>query len=150
MKYTNFMIIDLKNKRTASKAMKVIKNRLSEGFACDEHYEDSPSDRMMNDLTFAYNTMIMLPEGNGYYLPNDAEAVICELMKHLAENIGGKAFEWFSHSTSKKDFAKADARYENGVLAIKTEFYPECYTNPDWDKNFEKLIVENEMFFEIA
>ena len=64
MKYTNFLIIDLKNKRTATKAMNVMKNRLSNGFACDDHYEDSPSGRMMNELQILNGTMILLAAGN--------------------------------------------------------------------------------------
>ena len=150
MKYTNFLIIDLKNKRTATKAMNVMKNRLSNGFACDDHYEDSPSGRMMNDLQILNGTMILLPEGNGYYLPKDAEVVITELMKYLAENIGGKAFEWFSHSSSTNDFAKADALYEDGILRIVTEFWPDCHKNPEWDKDFEKLIDRKETLLKIA
>ena len=150
MKYTNFLIIDLKNKRTATKAMNIMKNRLANGFACDDHYEDSPSGRMMNDLQFLNGTMILLPEGKGYYLPKDADGVFCELMKYLAENIKGKGFEWFGHSNTKKEFAKADARYENGVLTIITEFFPECCMNPVWDDSYEEHIVRNEMSFEIA
>ena len=107
MKYSNFMIIGLKNKRTATKAMKVIKNRLADGFACDEHYQDTPSTRMASDLTVLQDTMILLPEGNGYYLPKDAETVITELVKHLAAHMGNETFEWFIHSSSKDDFAKA-------------------------------------------
>ena len=147
MKYSNFMIIGLKNKRTATKAMKVIKNRLADGFACDEHYQDTPSTRIASDLTVLQDTMILLPEGNGYYLPKDAETVITELVKHLAANMGNETFEWFSHSSSKDDFAKADALYEKGQLKIVTEFWGNCYKNPQWD---EEQIDRKEILLQIA
>ena len=147
MKYSNFMIIGLKNKRTTTKAMKVIKTRLANGFACDEHYQDTPSTRMASDLTVLQDTMILLPEGNGYYLPKDAETVITELVKHLAANIGGETFEWFSHSCSKNDFAKADALYEKGQLKIVTEFWANCYKNHQWD---EEQIDRKEILLQIA
>ena len=123
MYYENSVKVTLKNKKVAAVALEIMKARLIAGFDCDKNYRRSPSMRMCEDLDVTAN-IIDLPEDCGYYLPEDAEKVIPELMKDLAAHLGGESFAFDACNSSDYDEGWIDGSYANGELKIKTTYLP--------------------------
>ena len=86
MIYDNEIKITFRNSKIANEALVIMKERLSKGFACDTNYDNSPSNRLLNDLYIDGRNMVISRE-NGYYLPNDMEIVMLELLKTLAKTL---------------------------------------------------------------
>ena len=70
MNYTNELTITMATKEMATKALKILVDRMAAGFECNKEYRNSPSLKMAQDLEIKNNTVV-LPEGNGYYMPED-------------------------------------------------------------------------------
>ena len=64
MHYENSLTVTLKNKKTATAALEIMKTRLIAGFDCDKKYRRTPSMRMCEDLDVTGN-IIDLPEDCG-------------------------------------------------------------------------------------
>ena len=123
MYYTNQIKVTLKNEETAAAALEIMKARLIAGFDCDKNYHNIPSIQMAEDLDATANT-IELPEDCGYYLPEDAEKVIPELMLYLAAKLRTEDFTFTSCSNSDPDEGWVDGSYANGELKVKTTYLP--------------------------
>ncbi len=126
MMYFNSMKITLRNNAIATEALEILKTRLADGFDCDQEYNDNPSMRMANDLV-ADGKTIKLPKNNGYYFPENAENVMCELLKYLAENLNGKTFSCIIENEGEEDFGEIEAQYKKGVLTTKATYFPRGY-----------------------
>ena len=123
MHYENSLTVTLKNKKTATAALEIMKARLIAGFDCDKNYRRNPSMRMCEDLEIVKNTII-LPEDCGYYFADDAEKVIPELMKELAAKLSGEEFTFGTCNSSDYDEGWVDGSYANGELKIKNTYLP--------------------------
>lgn len=123
MHYENSLTVTLKNKKTATAALEIMKTRLIAGFDCDKKYRRTPSMRMCEDLEVVKNT-IVLPEDCGYYFADDAEEIIPELMKAIAAHLSGESFTFGTCNSSDYDEGWVDGSYENGELKIKTTYLP--------------------------
>lgn len=55
MHYENSLTVTLKNKKTATAALEIMKTRLIAGFDCDKNYSRTPSMRMCEDLEVVKN-----------------------------------------------------------------------------------------------
>lgn len=126
MLYHNELTITLRTNKTAAIALEIMRTRLSAGFDCDKKYNDVPSVKMMDDLEVDGRT-ITLPHNSGYYFPKDAEIVIGELLKCLAEGLSGKNFTCKNQNYSDEDMNDIEAQCKNGVLKVKTIYYPMGY-----------------------
>ena len=126
MYYTNTMKITLKNKKTATAALEILKSRLTTGFDCDKNYKDIPSMLMHNSLKITGKT-IALPKDFGCYLPEDAEIVIPELLKDLAEHLRNETFTCENTNTTDDDEGRVEAQYVDGALNVKTTYFPAGY-----------------------
>lgn len=102
MYYTNSVKVTLKNAEAATKALKILRTRLIEGFDCDKGYARIPSMMMLANLEVADNT-IDLPEDFGCYTPDDSMSVIPELMKDLAAHLSNEDFSFDCCNTSDYD-----------------------------------------------
>ena len=123
MYYTNAIKVTLKDTESAIKALEILRNRLSAGFAADNGYRRNPSQIMSDALEVADNT-IVLPEDFGCYITEDVEGIMFELIQNLAENIGENAFvveNWNQNDYTDGEF---EAKYENGLLSMKHIYYP--------------------------
>lgn len=123
MHYTDSMKITMKNEETASIALEIMKARLTAGFYYDKYYGRSPSAHMYNGLELVGND-IVLPEGRGYYSPNDSLEIIPELIQHLAEHLATEEFTFRFFSCSCYDDSWVDGRCVKGELMIKTTYFP--------------------------
>lgn len=102
MYWTNTMKITLKNKKAATAALEILKNRLIAGFDCDKGYKKNPS-MLMHDSLKISGKNITLPKEFGSYLPEDADKVIPELMKDLAEHLSTETFTFDTCNSSDYD-----------------------------------------------
>jgi hypothetical protein len=123
MEAHNTVKITLKNPESATKALEILRNRLSKGFEIDKIYRRNPSQRMREALEVNENT-IVLPEDFGCYITEDAEDVMFELIQHLAENMGKSSFTWDGWDSNNYTDGHFEAEYENGFLKIKYTYYP--------------------------
>lgn len=126
MYYTNSVKVTMKNNEATIKALEILRNRLNEGFRCDEIYRRNPSQMMREALEIVENT-IVLPEDFGCYVTEDAEDVMFELIQHLAENMGNASFTWDGWDSNDYTEGYFEAEYENGLLNIKYTYYPSGY-----------------------
>ena len=136
MEAHNTVKITLKNPESATKALEILRNRLSKGFEIDKIYRRNPSQRMREALEVNENT-IVLPEDFGCYITEDAEDVMFELIQHLAENMGKSSFTWDGWDRNDYTDGHFEAAYENGLLSIKYTYYPsgDCYLHcPECDE----------------
>lgn len=123
MYYTNTVKITLQNEETATKALKILRSRLAEGFAVDNGYRRNPS-QLMSDALEVLDNSIVLPEDFGCYVTEDAEGVMFELIQHLAENMGNDSFIWNGWDCNDYTDGHFEAVFENGLLNIKYTYYP--------------------------
>ena len=123
MYYTNSVKITLKNNTVANKALAILRNRLSVGFAVDNGYRRNPSQTMSEALEVVDNT-IVLPEDFGCYVTEDAEDVMFALIQYLAENMGNASFTWDGWDSNDYTDGHFEAAYKNGLLTIKYTYYP--------------------------
>ena len=123
MHYENSLTVTLKNKKTATAALEIMKTRLIAGFDCDKKYRRTPSMRMCEDLDVTGN-IIDLPEDCGYYFADDAEMVMLELLKDLAAHLSGESFTFNICNSNDYDEEWIDGSYANGELKIKTTYLP--------------------------
>lgn len=123
MHYENSLTVTLKNKKTATAALEIMKTRLIVGFDCDKKYRRTPSMRMCEDLDVTGN-IIDLPEDCGYYFADDAEMVMLELLKDLAAHLSGESFTFNICNSNDYDEEWIDGSYANGELKIKTTYLP--------------------------
>ena len=126
MYYTNAMKIALKNKKTATAALEILKSRLATGFDCDKNYKDIPSMLMHDNLKITGKT-VALPKDFGCYLPEDAEIVIPELLKYLAEHLAEETFTCENVNVTDNDEGWIETQYIDGVLNVKTTYFPSGY-----------------------
>ena len=126
MEAHNTVKITLKNTESATKALEILRNRLSKGFEIDKIYRRNPSQRMREALEVNENT-IVLPEDFGCYVTEDVEDVMFELIQHLAENMDNDSFSWNGWNTNPYTDGNFAADYENGLLKIKYTYYPSGY-----------------------
>ena len=123
MHYENSLTVTLKNKKTATAALEIMKTRLIAGFDCDKKYRRTPSMRMCEDLDVTGN-IIDLPEDCGYYFADDAEMVMLELLKDLAAHLSGESFTFNICNSNDYDEEWIDGCYANDELKIKTTYLP--------------------------
>lgn len=123
MYYTNSIKVTLKDTESAIKALEILRNRLDAGFEVDEIYKGIPSQNMREALEVVENT-IVLPEGFGCYVTEDAESVVFELIQNLAENMGNDTFLWEGIDSNDYTDGYFEAEYENSLLKIKYTYYP--------------------------
>ena len=123
MEAHNTVKITLKNTESATKALEILRNRLSKGFEIDKIYRRNPSQRMREALEVIENT-IVLPEYFGCYVTEDAEDVMFELIQYLAENMVNASFCWDGWNTNPYTDGHFEAAYENGLLKTKYTYYP--------------------------
>lgn len=128
MNWTNEMTVTLKDNATAIKALDILCDRLSAGFEYDTNYRRNPSMQMHDHLDVIDN-IIVLPEGFGSYLPEDAAMVILELMRDLAEHLSTETFAFDTCNNSDYDEGWVDGNYANGVLTVKTTYFPSGYSD---------------------
>ena len=128
MEAHNTVKITLKNPESATKALEILRNRLSKGFEIDKIYRRNPSQRMREALEVNENT-IVLPEDFGCYTPDDSMSVIPELMKDLAAHLSGEDFSFDCCNTSDYDESWVKGSYAEGELKIATTYLPsgDCY-----------------------
>ena len=131
MYYTNTVKITLKNNESATKALEILRNRLNAGFEIDKNYKRNPSLSMSEALEVIDNA-IELPEDFGCYITEDAENVMFELIRHLAENMGNLEFAWNGWNSNDYTDGHFEAEYAQGLLNIKYTYYPsgagtDCY-----------------------
>ena len=123
MHYENSLTVTLKNKKTATAALEIMKTRLIAGFDCNKKYRRTPSMRMCEDLDVTGN-IIDLPEDCGYYFADDAEMVMLELLKDLAAHLSGESFTFNICNSNDYDEEWIGGSYANGELKIKTTYLP--------------------------
>ena len=123
MYWENTMKVTFKNKKAAVAALEVMKARLVKGFDCDKSYRRIPSMETHDALRLAGKT-ITLPEEFSNYLPEDAEKVIPELMKDLAEHLNNESFTFDTCNSSDYDEGWVDGSYANGELKVRTTYLP--------------------------
>ena len=124
MNYNNFMKLTLKNKKSAAAAMDVLRTRLDAGFDCDHTYRRNPSQLMRGDLELSGKTVVLCGD-SGCYIPEDAIDVQIALMEDLANALSGEAFSCDFYNDCDCSASEVIAQYENGVLRIKSIYYPE-------------------------
>ena len=122
MYYTNEMKITMKNENATATALEVLKARMIPGFGCDSQYSKSPSELMLENI-FVEASAIVLPEGFGCLVPEDADGVQIELLKYLAENLHE---DFFCEIYNYSDYSEGSvtAEFAGDTLKIKTVFYP--------------------------
>ena len=123
MHYENSLTVTLKNKKTATAALEIMKTRLIAGFDCDKNYRRTPSLQMCEDLDVTGN-IIDLPEDCGYYFADYAEKVFLELLKDLAAHLSDESFTFNICNSNDYDEEWIDGSYANGELKIKTTYLP--------------------------
>ncbi len=127
MYYTNEITITMKDNATAVKALEILKERLATGFEFDNEYRRNPSERMTEALEVEDNTII-IPEEDGFHMPEHNMIVVVELMKAIATELKEDTFTCSSCNVSDYDEAQIEAEYVNGTLKTKTAYYPNGYT----------------------
>ena len=125
MYYTNEMKIIMKNEETATAALEIMKARLIAGFDCDKNYRSNPSMLMMDNFYIDHST-IVLPEGFGCFVPEEADSVQIELLKDLAENLH-EDFTCEIYNYSDYSEGSVTAEFTEDTLKIKSVFYPNGY-----------------------
>ena len=120
---TNSMKVTLKNKKAATNALEILKNRLAAGFDCDNNYKNNPSEQMAQKL-IVKGKSIMLPDDYDCYFPEDAESVIPELMQDLAAHLSTETFSFDACNSSDYDEVWVKGSYANGELKVKTTYLP--------------------------
>lgn len=141
MYWTNKMTVTLKNNSMAVKALEILKNRLSSGFGCDIAYKKNPSMLMSDNLNVDGRT-IFLANDIGCYTPEDAENVLPILIQHLAENLPSEKFTCKVWSNCDYSDGSINAKYQNGILTIKTVYYPSGYCSlscPECDEEIFEM-----------
>lgn len=126
MYYTNTMKVTLKNKKIAAAALEIMKTCLAVGFDCDKKYKRNPSMEMIDNLKIT-GKKVILPEDFGCYLPEDAEIVIPELLRDLAEHLSNETFTCENSNTTDDDESWVEAQYVDGALTVKTTYFPSGY-----------------------
>jgi hypothetical protein len=124
--WTNELTITFKDNTVAINALEILKNRLIVGFGCDSFYKKNPSQLMHDNLNIDKNTIFLL-NNIGCYTPEDAENVLPELIQHLAESLSSEKFSCEIWSNSDYTDGGIKAEYKNGLLTIKTVYYPSGY-----------------------
>lgn len=127
MYYTNEITITMKDNATATKALEILRARLATGFDFDKEYRRSPSERMAEALEVEENTII-IPEEDGFHMPEHSMIVVVELMKAVAAELKKETFICSSCNVSDYDEAQIEAEYENETLKTETIYYPNGYT----------------------
>ena len=131
MYYTNSIKVTLKDTESAIKALEILRNRLDAGFEADKIYKGIPSQNMREALEVVENT-IVLSEDFGYYVTEDAESVMFELIQNLAENMGNESFVWDGCDSNDYTDGWFNAEYENGLLNIKYTYFPSGSATGIW------------------
>lgn len=126
MNYTNELTITMETKEMATKAFEILVDRMAAGFECDKEYRTIPSMRMAKDLEIKNNTVI-LPEGNGYYMPEDAEKVFTEIIRELAATLN-EEFTCEIYNSGDYSEGGLESHFEKGILRTESTFYPCGYT----------------------
>lgn len=123
MYWTNYTSIEMEDKATATKALEILKERLESGFEIDKIYRKNPS-KFMAEVLEVNDNAIVAPEEVGFYVPYEGIDVNEELLKTLATNMPDSEFYACICNTSDYDEAETYANFENGILKIKTTYYP--------------------------
>ena len=122
MYYENSMRITLKNEEAAAAALRIMKDCLSTGFACDKDYKHSPSALMQENLA-QESTSVVLPDGFGCLTPEDAQTALVELLQSLAGNTD-EPFTCTIFNDSDYSQSEITADYGGKAMKVKTVYYP--------------------------
>ena len=147
MYYTNTVKITLKNNESATKALEILRNRLNAGFEIDKNYKRNPSLSMSEALEVIDNA-IELPEDFGCYITEDAENVMFELIRHLAENMGNLEFAWNGWNSNDYTDGHFEAEYAQGLLNIQYTYYPSGAGTTVWCAECDEEIIHMDDFEE--
>ena len=147
MYYNNTLKVTMKNNTVANKALEILRSRLAEGFSDDNGYRTKPS-QMMSDALEVVDNTIVLPEDFGCYITEDAENVMFELIRHLAENIGNDSFVWNGWDCNDYSEANVEAEYAQGLLNIKYTYYPSGAGTTVWCAECDEEIIHMDDFEE--
>ncbi len=123
MYYTNSLTITMNSNEAANKAIEILRDRLMIGFECDNEYRKNPSAELAELLAVEEN-QIVLPEEEGCYTPEDAQAIIPELLRSIAETLKAESFTCQNFNSSDYVDTSVEATFNNGILTIETALYP--------------------------
>lgn len=147
MRYDNEMKITMRTTKMAEKAMEILKNRLASGFDCDKDYVRNPAMQFAADLEID-GRIVKVPFDCGYYTPDDALTVMCELAEHLAKNFVKSSFTFKNCNSSDYDMSCVDATFKKGILEIQTIYYPNGYCEEYFCHECGEVVVYAEDYVE--
>ena len=123
MEFNNTIKITMENNEAANTALETIKTVLCSG-NYSSNYRTNTAEELANDLLVEGSQIVLKDETSGYFVPEDINEVLEDLLNAIAaiESINKFECESYSDSTySENDF---EATFENGLLKINSTYYP--------------------------